>query len=259
MCPKQQLLIAMQALEESNKDEDDEEHEESEGEENDERDGEESDGDDQYHDIDDPFGIEFGFDAYPEEVEEDDDKMCTFELIKAACRANDSGYLTTAMKSVDINTHYGVLRNTALHVASQSEECTRVLLQRNANVNAVTSMGVTPLHLACAQDCTATAKLLLENGADVSAKDNSQSTARDVAIRTSLNCKLLCEVARKAVINDKRVCFDWPHVFPFLPQEQQDEVEQASRHLFRLRVKWELTADLANVILLNYVHELWPW
>ncbi|XP_068442041.1 ankyrin repeat and protein kinase domain-containing protein 1 [Clinocottus analis] len=74
---------------------------------------------------------------------------------------------------------------TPLHVACASASFPSVLhlISHHADVNAVNSGKVTPLHLAAQHGCTSIVKALLLNGADGTLLDSSGSTALNVAQR----------------------------------------------------------------------------
>uniref|UniRef100_A0A3P9IUG6 Ankyrin repeat and kinase domain containing 1 n=1 Tax=Oryzias latipes TaxID=8090 RepID=A0A3P9IUG6_ORYLA len=75
---------------------------------------------------------------------------------------------------------------TPLHIACIGVcfPCVLKLLSYQADVNAVNSEKVTPLHLAAKQGCEAIVKALLMNGADGTMSDSSGSSALDVAQRS---------------------------------------------------------------------------
>ena len=64
-------------------------------------------------------------------------------------------------------------------------EIVRLLLQRQADVNSVDKEGRRPLHLAAGSGVTDAARILVEAGADIWAKDNSGKNALDKAMQTS--------------------------------------------------------------------------
>ena len=78
---------------------------------------------------------------------------------------------------------------TALHlVAAEGDvECTAMLLQRGAEVNAADGDGMTPAHVAAYFGRLNALQLLLDFGADRTARDKAGSTAVDLA---SLNADL---------------------------------------------------------------------
>jgi ankyrin repeat protein len=60
-------------------------------------------------------------------------------------------------------------------------ELAKLLLERGADVKAKDNDGYTPLHLASISNYIELAKLLLDRGADVNAKDNEGRTPFDKA------------------------------------------------------------------------------
>uniref|UniRef100_A0A8C7Z756 Ankyrin repeat and kinase domain containing 1 n=1 Tax=Oryzias sinensis TaxID=183150 RepID=A0A8C7Z756_9TELE len=78
---------------------------------------------------------------------------------------------------------------TPLHIACIGVcfPCVLKLLSYQADVNAVNSEKVTPLHLAAKQGCEAIVKALLMNGADGTLSDSSGSTALDQNTQISIN------------------------------------------------------------------------
>ena len=72
-----------------------------------------------------------------------------------------------------------VAKNTALRIASKEGhvELVEMLLNNGANVNAKNSYGVTALHIASREGHTDIVAMLLEKGADVNAKTNWGDTA----------------------------------------------------------------------------------
>jgi ankyrin repeat protein len=79
-----------------------------------------------------------------------------------------------------------LVKNTPLHLASCAEAA-RLLLERGANIEARNDAGSTPLHLAAMHCQVDVARVLIEAGADVNARSNSGATplhdasCRDVA------------------------------------------------------------------------------
>lgn len=76
------------------------------------------------------------------------------------------------------------MRNTPLHAATAGRQAAvaKLLIDHGADVNARQHGGWTPLHSAAQNGDTALADLLLSNGADVSARAENNQTALDLAL-----------------------------------------------------------------------------
>jgi ankyrin repeat protein len=86
------------------------------------------------------------------------------------------------------------------------------LLDHGANVNAITSNGETPLHLALSDDMIEIVQLLLDNGANINAKLNIRLAEGDTPFFRTIGCgdlkcfRLLLEYGRHCVqfnVNEK--------------------------------------------------------
>ena len=77
-----------------------------------------------------------------------------------------------------------ILGNTALHNAVRFGfiEIAKTLLQNRANIEAKNIQGQTPLHVAVAWGQTDMAKFLIQNGAQINVQDNFGHTALHVAV-----------------------------------------------------------------------------
>jgi ankyrin repeat protein len=82
-------------------------------------------------------------------------------------------WLLTRGANPNFNTYN--LGFTPLHAAALDEriEAARILLQHNANTNALNFLGETPLHHASKWGSPNVARLLLEHGADIDAREDS--------------------------------------------------------------------------------------
>ena len=76
---------------------------------------------------------------------------------------------------------------TPLHEAARKDAVAtaKMLLENGADVNAQDDKGWTPLHWAARKDAVATATVLLENGADVNAKNNKSRRIYERSAPTS--------------------------------------------------------------------------
>lgn len=86
-------------------------------------------------------------------------------------------------KSSDINAVAATFRRTPLHWVAYCGNCplVKLLIDNGANVNAEDDSGWTPLHLTSS---LRVAKLLIDNGADVNAKNSDGMTALHWRART---------------------------------------------------------------------------
>ena len=91
----------------------------------------------------------------------------------------DKGFTTSvnrllSIRNINVNVKDDVYGATPLHYAAENGhvEIARLLLQNGADVNAKNNYGSTPLHWAAEQDNVDILHLLVENGADLEAQDN---------------------------------------------------------------------------------------
>lgn len=70
----------------------------------------------------------------------------------------------------------------AASVPEDQEKCVVLLIEAKANIDAITDTGITPLMNAAWFGCIGAVRLLVEQGANVKAKDNQNRTAYDMAI-----------------------------------------------------------------------------
>ena len=96
--------------------------------------------------------------------------------------------------------------NTALHKAAESDskDTAKLLIDKGAKIDARNDAGETPLHRAAIRDSFETARLLIEKGADVNARDNKlcATPLHNAAQKNSEKIALLL-IARGADINAK--------------------------------------------------------
>ena len=102
--------------------------------------------------------------------------------------AAKKGHIQTVQLLMDCGADVNALNEdgqTPLHTAAGGEkdwhELCSILLEHDANIDAVDKDGNQPLHLACKQWHTATVRLLLSHGADVTALNNQQRKPSDMA------------------------------------------------------------------------------
>ncbi len=95
--------------------------------------------------------------------------------------------LLAANPNLDLEVKDGVTGDSALMRAVRSGklESVELLVKHKANVNSVNKQGYTPLQLAALSGTMAKAKLLIDAGADLTAKDATGLTALDLANRRS--------------------------------------------------------------------------
>ena len=74
----------------------------------------------------------------------------------------------------DVHKHFGPPQETALHIAARKNllEAAKWLINEGADLEAKNEWGWTPLHRAAKEDSIDVAQLLIDRGADKKAKDN---------------------------------------------------------------------------------------
>ena len=94
---------------------------------------------------------------------------------------------------------------TALHLASSEghSKIVEILLQNDANKEAVTKMGRTPMHVAVLRSNTDIVKMLLEKGANINANDSEFSTPLHYASERGLTEMLKVMLSFKPDISIK--------------------------------------------------------
>ena len=110
-----------------------------------------------------------------------------------------------ALLPTSTRTPYDWKEYTPLHIAAgfESAEIAKLLIDNGADVNAKNGAGHTPLHATSRS--IDTAKLLIDNGADVNAKDNREETRLHWAASTNASymVKLLLDNGANANAKDK--------------------------------------------------------
>ena len=101
-----------------------------------------------------------------------------FYDVFSACGLNDLARVRECARSADVNACRGEADMTPLHWAARAGAmaCSRWLLDRGAEVDAVTRAGNTPLHLAADRGWPEAVWLLVGRGADMSAQDRKGRT-----------------------------------------------------------------------------------
>ena len=98
---------------------------------------------------------------------------------KATLHASISPHLTTLFDKMGVGDDERELEDcTPLHIAAvgNARETAETLIQNGANISAKDNAGATPLHIAAVGNARETAEALIQNGADVHAKDNEGFT-----------------------------------------------------------------------------------
>ena len=108
-----------------------------------------------------------------------------------------SSIITSAPKLVYSAATTGALYNEDLLAAAESGDDSFVceLLAQNANINICTLDGNSALHLAALKNHPSTTDLLLQNGADFSAKNSNQNTALHLAAQKGFH-----EIVRQLIL-----------------------------------------------------------
>jgi ankyrin repeat protein len=104
--------------------------------------------------------------------------------LAVCCKDVDISFIENLIqKGADVNYKDTSDGLTSLHYAIScgSDDVTRVLIEKGADVNAIADDGTTPLILAAKNDSVFIAKLLLEKGADVNWRDMKKKSAMSYA------------------------------------------------------------------------------
>ncbi len=105
---------------------------------------------------------------------------------------------------LNINTK-GLDDYTALHLAALEghPEIVRKLIEHEANVESVTSMGRKPLHIACLRGNFEVVKILVDSKADLNSQDRDFNTPLHLAVEYGHNEILSYLLDRKADVKIK--------------------------------------------------------
>lgn len=125
---------------------------------------------------------------------------------------------------------------TPLHVAvlRGNTEIVKLLLEKGANINASDSEFNTPLHYASERGFTETVKILLEYKPDVTKKNHAKLTAIDVA----LNLEIRNIFGAKGLINDSTVnSFGRTSVDEFLIYNSRADLVGKLLHMSNMNMK----------------------
>ena len=129
------------------------------------------------------------------------------KLYDAAVRGDVAKVRQLLEKGADVNVGKGTCGGTPLHVVAawvswSSTEVAKLLIEKGADVNARNCLQETPLHRV-ASSYLAMAKLLIEKGADVNARDSSQRTPLHNAARMDDTQTAALLIAKGADVNAK--------------------------------------------------------
>uniref|UniRef100_A0A3P9KA64 Uncharacterized protein n=1 Tax=Oryzias latipes TaxID=8090 RepID=A0A3P9KA64_ORYLA len=147
------------------------------------------------------------------------------------------------INNTDLQGHQPIHMALFLQGFPNNSACLRYLLEHDADVNAITDRGQTPLHLAASTGLLDCAEILVNAGADVSAKDNRGYTPLDLAriwshrkmARYLKNC--LWQENKKTEMEERKLA----------QALYRDLVTQAKRDTFNKKgVVNEKTAEWAN-------------
>jgi ankyrin repeat protein len=135
---------------------------------------------------------------------EDDFSECVKILIEAGAKVNARNLddqtplhvacLSQSIETVELLIKHGADVNatyrdgrTALHASivkeTSSWDCTRVLLEHKVNVNRADNFGYSPLHIAALNEFSSCAFMLIEFGADITARTNGGVSALSFIVR----------------------------------------------------------------------------
>lgn len=107
----------------------------------------------------------------------------------------------------------------------------RFLLEKGADINALSKLGYSPLHLAVQEELTAYVRVLCENGANVNIKDRHSNTPLFYVKKGDDSfdiCKILIEYGANPYIknNEGKTPFDNPMVEGFLTRVYNEAMEK---------------------------------
>ncbi|RVE60401.1 hypothetical protein OJAV_G00180640 [Oryzias javanicus] len=119
---------------------------------------------------------------------EEQEKSQVLPALHAACFHGDLASVRLlvdskewCINSTDLQGRQPIHMALFLQGFPNNSACLRYLLEHDANVNAITDSGQTPLHLAASKGLLDCVEILVNAGADVSAKDNSGCAPLDLA------------------------------------------------------------------------------
>ena len=117
---------------------------------------------------------------------------CT-ALHEAAANSNVESLKLLLAASADFDAKDGRDRTPLHEAACKSGNAVSLLLYAGATANVADEMGRTPLHEAAKFRNPGTLKLMLDNGAEVAARDNENRTALYAAACSSKNVEVLLD------------------------------------------------------------------
>lgn len=126
--------------------------------------------------------VDFYFGLRPEIVPEHVD-----EAFRSVFRTNPDAAAALLKRNANVNARFGLIPGTALHreagdVRFFSRKRVSLLLEHGADISARDGMGRTPAHLAAAGDNVPALVFLASRGANLSLRDYSGKTPRDLAV-----------------------------------------------------------------------------